>query len=81
MRHATARFHDVAQAEAEGYVDIGLFFPNMSWHYLKTEPLDDRFEPEYPELLAYADDPCGGTRQRPGTGHGIRVLAKIEQVD
>lgn len=63
LRNATARFHDVAQAEAEGYVDIGLFFPNMGWHYLKAELLDGHFEAELPELLVYADDPCGGPRR------------------
>lgn len=63
VRNATARFHDVAVAEAERYVDIGLFFPNMGWHYLKAELLDGRFEAESPELLVYADDPCGGPRR------------------
>jgi hypothetical protein len=60
---ATARFLDVEQAEHEGYVDIGLFIPNMGWHYLKQSLVDDKFELESPELLVYADDPCGGKRQ------------------
>jgi len=63
VRQATARFYDVAQAEAEGYVDIGVFFPNMGWHYLKPDLLDDKFEATKPELLVYADDPCGGPRR------------------
>jgi hypothetical protein len=64
VRNATARFHDVAQAEAEGYVDIGLFFPNMGWHYMNWELLaNGKFEAESPELLVYADDPCGGPRR------------------
>lgn len=62
-RSATAHFHDVAVAEAEGYVDIGLFIPNMGWHYLKPELLDGHFDAEAPELLVYADDPCGGPRR------------------
>jgi hypothetical protein len=62
VRRTTARFFDVAQAEAEGYVDIGVFFPNMGWHYLKPDLLDSKFEATQPELLVYADDPCGGPR-------------------
>lgn len=63
VRQATARFHDVAEAEAAGYVDIGLFVPNMGWHYLKADALDGHFDAEEPELLVYADDPCGGARR------------------
>ena len=63
VRQATARFHDVAQAEAEGYVDIGVFFPNMGWHYLNPDLLDGTFDATRPELLVYADDPCGGPRR------------------
>ena len=63
VRQATARFYDVAQAEADGYVDIGVFFPHMGWHYLKPALLDGDFDAAQPELLVYADDPCGGPRQ------------------
>lgn len=59
---ASARFLDVDQATQEGYVDIGLFIPNMGWHYLNTQLLDERFDADKPELLVYADDPCGGKR-------------------
>lgn len=62
-RAATARFLDVGQAEREGYVDIGLFVPSMGWHYLKESLVDDTFDAADPELLVYADDPCGGKRQ------------------
>jgi hypothetical protein len=62
-RRATAKFRDVDVAVAKGYVDIGLFVPNMGWHYLKESLLDGRFDPETPELLVYADDPCGGKRR------------------
>lgn len=63
VRASTARFRDVDQAEHEGYVDIGVFVPDMGWHYLKQSLLDDRFDLANPELLVYADDPCGGKRQ------------------
>jgi hypothetical protein len=63
VRDATARFIDVAQAEKEGYHDIGLFVPHMGWHYMKDKLVDGRFDPTRPELLVYADDPCGGKRK------------------
>ena len=63
MRDATARFIDVEKAEAAGYHDIGLFVPNMGWHYMKDALVDGKFDPTKPELLVYADDPCGGKRK------------------
>ncbi len=62
VRDATARYRDVEKAEAAGYHDIGLFVPNMGWHYMKDSLVDGKFEPTKPELLVYADDPCGGKR-------------------
>ena len=62
-RQASASFHDVDRAVEAGYVDIGLFIPNMGWHYLKADLLDGRFDATKPELLVYADDPCGGKRR------------------
>ena len=63
VRDATARFLDVEEAVKEGYVDIGLFVPHMGWHYMKEALVDEKFEPTKPELLVYADDPCGGKRK------------------
>ncbi len=63
VRNATARFLDVDRAVKEGYVDIGLFMPQMGWHYMKEKLVDERFDPTKPELLVYADDPCGGKRK------------------
>jgi hypothetical protein len=60
---ATARFQDVAQALAEQYVDIGVFLPHMGHHYMRQDLVDGRFDPEHPELLVYADDPCTGGLQ------------------
>jgi len=60
---ATARFQDVSQALAEQYVDIGVFIPHMGHHYMRQDLVDGHFDPEHPELLVYADDPCGGALQ------------------
>jgi hypothetical protein len=63
VRDATARFADIEVADAEGYKDIGVFMPQMGWHYMKESLLDAKFDPAKPELLVYADDPCGGKRR------------------
>ena len=63
VRNATAKFIDVAAAEAAGYHDIGLLVPHMGWHYMKDELVDGKFDPTQPELLVYADDSCGGKRK------------------
>jgi hypothetical protein len=63
VRDAASKYLDVAAAEADGYVDIHLFVPNMGWHYMKESILDANFEWTRPELLVYADDPCGGKRK------------------
>ena len=55
-RKATAKYGDISQALAEGYVDINVFIPHMGFHYLKAENLDGEFDPERPELLVYAQD-------------------------
>ncbi len=46
VRNATARYLDVDVAVAHGYVDIGLFVPNMGWHYMKETLVDERFDPD-----------------------------------
>jgi hypothetical protein len=73
VRQATARFLDVDQAVLEGYVDIGLFYPNMGWHYLKHELLDATFKLDKPELLVYADDPCSGKRRLVAVEYAVPV--------
>ena len=61
-RQGTARYHDIAAAIEDGYVDIDVFIPNMGFHYLKPELLDATFEPDRPELLVYAVGPNGRLR-------------------
>jgi hypothetical protein len=57
-RGATARYQDVDRALADGYVDAGIVMQGMGHHYLNAKLVDDRFEPDRPELLVYA--PEGG---------------------
>jgi hypothetical protein len=63
VRRASVRFHDVDQALAAGYADIGLFMPNMGWHYMKQGNVDAKFDIDEPELLVYVDDPCSAKRR------------------
>ena len=60
---ATARFQDIEQAFADGYEDINVVVPHMGHHLMKHDIVDAHFDPEQPELLVYADDPCGGPMQ------------------
>ena len=61
-RRATARYHNLSQALADGYVNINVFVPGQGFHYLKPELLDANFDPESPELLVYAADKNGRLR-------------------
>lgn len=54
-RRATAQYHSINRAMADGYVDINVFIPNQGYHYLKPSILDSTFDVERPELLVYAD--------------------------
>lgn len=71
-RKATARYHDIDAAYADGFVDIGFFLDGVGCHLLNQGLLDDRFEAERPEILIYAN--C-----TPGQG-GKAELRAIEYV-
>src|SRR5262245_56489766 len=50
-RRATAKYHDVAQAEADGYVNFNLYVPGEGVHYIKFSRLDWNFDPAQPQTL------------------------------
>lgn len=52
-RQATARYHDVAAAEADDYVNFDLCVAGEGCHYIKFSLLDDKFDPAEPEILIY----------------------------
>jgi hypothetical protein len=62
VRPATAAYQDVSRAEADGYVDIGLFVSGMGYHYVNFSLIDDTFDVENPEILVYSPNPNGGLR-------------------
>ena len=56
-RRATAKYHDIAQAEADGYVNFNLYVPGEGFHYVKFSLLDAIFDPAQPEALLYSPVP------------------------
>jgi len=55
-RKATARFHRVEQAEAEGYVNLNFCEEGEGCHWLNPSLLDGQFDPTKPEILLYLPD-------------------------
>jgi len=65
-RRATAKYHDVANAEADGYVNVNLYTPGEGYHYVNELLIDTTFDPEEPEVLLYA---------RSEDGIGLKLVA------
>jgi hypothetical protein len=80
VREATARYHDVAVAEAEGYVLMfgcvsGSDSGAMGLHYVKGSLIgDDVLDPAVPEILIYEPAPGGRLRL---IGADYLVLADV----
>jgi hypothetical protein len=56
-RRGTAKYHDIAQAEADGYVNINIYESGEGLHYVNFSLVDANFDPEHPEVLLYAPVP------------------------
>ena len=56
-RRATAKYHDIARAEADGYVNINIYEGGEGLHYVNFGLVDANFDPEHPEVLLYAPVP------------------------
>ncbi len=56
-RRGTARYHDIEQAEADGYVNINVYESGEGLHYVNFALVDGNFDPEHPEVLLYAPVP------------------------
>src|SRR5262245_6397898 len=61
-RRATARFHDIANALAAGYVDANVYTPGEGFHYVKESLIDTTFDPAKPEVLLYGNFGDDGLR-------------------
>ncbi len=59
-RSATAKYHDIDMAMADGYGDIHVVVQNMGYHYMKIENVSHTFDPAKPALLVYSKNPVNG---------------------
>lgn len=58
-RAATARYHRVERAEAEGYINLNFCEEGEGCHWLNPSLLDGVFDPAKPEILLYVPDGDG----------------------
>ena len=59
-RSATARYHNLDTAMADGYKDINVVVQNMGYHYMNIKNVKDTFNPGKPALLVYSKNPVNG---------------------
>lgn len=52
-RWATAKFRNIAYADAQGYKDIDVRVENMGHHFRKLALVDGKFDVTKPEILVY----------------------------
>lgn len=63
VRRATAQYHDVAQAVADGYEPASPCVENMGFHYLRSIAQDaGELDVATPNILVYAPRPDGRLR-------------------
>lgn len=65
VKQATAQYHDVAAAMADGFVQVSPYVPGMGYHYSNFGPID----PYAPNTLVYAE-----------RGNGDLKLVAVEYV-
>jgi hypothetical protein len=56
-RAATAKYHDVDRAIADGYINVNDYESGEGFHYVKPPLIDGTFSPDEPEVLLYAPVP------------------------
>jgi hypothetical protein len=56
-RAATAKYHDVDRALADGYINVNDYEPGEGFHFVKPPLIDGNFSPDEPEILLYAPVP------------------------
>ena len=59
---ATAKYHSVEAAEADGYISIDFCEPGEGCHWLNPSYVDGTFDAEHPEILLYAPGENGKLR-------------------
>ncbi|MCG2589072.1 hypothetical protein [Rhodohalobacter sulfatireducens] len=64
IRTATATYHDVDKAIADGYLEATPFVPGMGYHYVNGGLMDDVIDPYAPEALVYIHNPANDSKRR-----------------
>jgi len=77
-RSATARYHDISQAEAEGYVNFDLYESGEGFHYIKFALLDGIFDLTQPEMLLYSPVPGEDRLELAGVEYLIPMTLSTE---
>jgi hypothetical protein len=63
VRRATALYHDLERARADGYEPGSPCVPSMGFHYVRSiAATQDELDPTAPNILVYAPRPDGGLR-------------------
>lgn len=63
VRRATALYHDLERARADGYQPGSPCVPDMGFHYVRAiAAAQDELDPPAPSILVYAPRPDGGLR-------------------
>jgi hypothetical protein len=64
VRSATAKYHDIQKALADGYMDIDVVRPNMGRHFMRPDITvgNAEFDLTTPEILVYQEGPNGHLR-------------------
>lgn len=82
VRQATAKYHDVSVAEADGFEPVSPCIEEpglggMGVHYLNHDRLDDPVDPLKPELLLYVPDGDGGL-ELVGVEYFVPALVEVD---
>ena len=78
---ATARYNNLENAIADGYVDINIVVPGMGHHYLKVENLNETFEIDKPEILVYSPHPVTGKMRLVAVEYAVPVILSANAPD
>jgi len=76
-RRGTARYHDLAQAEADGYVNINLYESEEGFHWVNFALIDGTFDPAHPEILLYAPVPGESRLQLVGVEYVVPLTEPL----
>ena len=72
LKNAVMQYQDFALAEADGFIDVSGFVPNMGHHFLHPQRFDNQFVLLEPEILLY-NPTANGTWELLGVEYAVPV--------